>query len=340
MTQRYIHSSVTRISSLQSEKFTVEPVTKDEWQTGDYIVGEVLNTSGHLKNIELPNGRIMETYQGDLVVGALGQRAATLEAVGDWRSIGNDLRFEALTPAGLFGKATSLSMYLTPLLPLVYKGHVKLHDKKLNMRDCVSQTKRKDFTLPVILIIGTSMSAGKTTTGKIIVHQLKEQGYKVCAVKLTGAARYRDVLSLGDAGADHIYDFVDAGLPSTVCEKDEFIHSMHVLLNKISRHEVDVVVAEAGASPLEPYNGSVVYEQLRSNICYTVLCASDPYAVVGVADAFDLKPDLVTGGATNTSAGVELVEKLTGYKALNLFEKSSVTKLTESLTDCLVKNSN
>ena len=40
-------------------------------------------------------------------VGAFGKRAATLEATGDWAAIGDDGSMEALTGAGLFGKALS-----------------------------------------------------------------------------------------------------------------------------------------------------------------------------------------------------------------------------------------
>ena len=46
------------------------------------------------------------------------------------------------------------------------------------------------------------------------------------------------------------------------------------------------MVVEAGASPLEPYNGSVVVDYLKDQTCFTVLCASDPYAALGVQAAF------------------------------------------------------
>ena len=52
----------------------------------------------------------------------------------------------------------------------------------------------------------------------------------------------------------------------------------------------------------------------------TVLSASDPYAVTGVTSAFGNRPDLVTGLATSTPAGIELVEKLSGIKALNVLD--------------------
>ena len=58
-----------------------------------------------------------------------------------------------------------------------------------------------------------------------------------------------------------------------------------------------------------------------------ILCASDPYAVVGVQAAFDFLPDLVTGPAANTDAGIELVKKLTGVRALDIMDTESHEEL-------------
>jgi hypothetical protein len=44
------------------------------------------------------------------------------------------------------------------------------------------------------------------------------------------------------------------------------------------RHNTDVLVAEVGASPLEPYNGATAIREIGANVCFTVLSASDPYA--------------------------------------------------------------
>ena len=89
--------------------------------------------------------------------------------------------------------------------------------------------------------------------------------------------------------------------------------------------------AEAGASPLEPYNGDAAVRMLGANVCCTVLCASDPYAVVGVREAFKIKPDIVTGPTANTQAGIDLVRKLTGLEALNLLDLDSIPRLVEIL---------
>jgi hypothetical protein len=95
--------------------------------------------------------------------------------------------------------------------------------------------------------------------------------------------------------------------------------------------EADVVVAEVGASPLEPYNGAAAIEEVGPNVRCTVLSASDPYAVTGVFTAFDNRPDLVTGLATSTRAGIELVEKLCSIEAMNVLDRSSLPRLRSIL---------
>lgn len=332
MHPHYFFTSITRISNLRESPFTVEKLPRNQWQTGDYVVGEAITCPGCLHRIEQPNGRMLEVVDGELVVGAFGERAATLEAVGSWQAISGDMRFELMTAGGLFGKVTSKSFYLPPLMALDYRGHVLQDGKKINMAQFVSKRPVIPFNLPVILIIGTSMSAGKTTAARIIVRQLKQAGYRTIGAKLTGAARYRDILSIADAGADYIFDFVDVGLPSSICEPDHYRRQLRILMSEMARLEADILVAEAGASPLEPYNGSVAMEEMAPQVCCTVLCASDPYAVLGVATAFKCKPDIVAGAATNTSAAIDLLSQLTGGEGLNLLDKKSLPRLNEILS--------
>lgn len=156
-------------------------------------------------------------------------------------------------------------------------------------------------------------------------------GLKVIGAKLTGASRYRDILAMKDAGADQIFDFVDVGLPSSICPGEEFRQCLLILLTLIAAHNPDVVVVEAGASPFEPYNGSIVLEEIKEHICLTVLCACDPYAVVGVIKGFGITPDLISGVATNTSAGLALITKLTGLPALSLINDDNQYQLKELL---------
>ena len=192
------------------------------------------------------------------------------------------------------------------------------------------------FGIPVVLLVGTSMSSGKTTTGRLVVHELERMGLNVIGAKLTGAGRYRDILSFRDAGATAVFDFVDAGLPSTVVPEAEFRRVIRPLLHHINGLNPDIAVIEAGASPLEPYNGTAAMEEVgENNVRCKILCASDPYAVVGVEKAFGLRPDLVTGPATSTSSAVDLVKKLTGVDALNIMDPECLPALRNVLKETL-----
>lgn len=314
MTAPFTLTSLTRIADLGQKPFEITPLNRSQWETGDYAVCEVVATS-HSTHIELTTGRMSEVDVSDRIVGAFGVRAATLEAVGSWQDVGDSLRLHAMTAAGLLGMVTSQSTFIPKPIELLYLGHVTRGGSKVGMRDFLVTPRSTSLTCPVLLLIGTSMSSGKTTSAKVIIRRLKRMGLRVVGAKLTGAGRYRDILSMSDAGADAIFDFVDAGLPSSVCDEATFNDAMSNLLGRISDEHPDVLVAEAGASPLEPYNGETAMLRIRSQVRCTVLCASDPYAVVGVTQGFGFQPDLVAGVATSTSAGVEVIRRLAGRPA-------------------------
>ncbi len=332
---RYFFTSVTRISPLPDLPFTAEPLPRELWETGDYVVGEVNARPSTLVRVEMRSGRTIEVMEGHQIVGAFARRHATLEAVGDWRNISDDFQMENLGGGGVFGKLTSLSPFLPPLISLTYRGHVLVHGEKVRMRDYVPNLPLRPYALPTIMVIGTSMSAGKTTVARIIIRQLKDMGLKVVGAKLTGSGRYRDILSMRDAGADYIFDFVDVGLPTTVCDSSEYQQALQKLLSLLSVINVDVAVIEVGASPLEPYNGQTAVNEISDNVRWTVLCASDPYSVVGLISAYGRTPDLIAGVTTNTEAGIELVEELCGIKALNLLARESLWELRGLLRTAL-----
>ena len=332
---RCTFSSLTRITDLGTRPFEVEARPHSAWDTGDYVVGVVTDTSGY-RQIELPSGRDMEVAQGDAVVGALGTRQATLEMTGSWREVGDDGVMHALTRAGLFGHVETRSTLVQRPLELRYRGHVQRDGEAVTMQGAVPTVDEDPFTTPTILFAGTSMSAGKTTAARIVTRRLKRMGLDVLGAKVSGAGRYRDVLSIQDAGADWGFDFVDVGLPSTVIPEDEYRVAIRQLLARMAQPPADVAVVEIGASPLEPYNGAVAVEEMQDALAMTVLCASDPYAVLGLETAFDmLAPDLVTGIATNTAGGIGLLEQLTDLPAFNIRDNATHDRLDAMLRDRL-----
>ena len=333
---RIVPTTVTRIADLDSRATSVVPISRGRWATGDYVVARVRSFSRTLRQVELPSGRMADLGRGELVMGALGRRAATLEAVGDWRAVTDDGRMQLLTSAGLLGLATSVSPFLPPLVSLDYVGHLHLDGEPTRMQEWVVPAPAGTvFDLPVVLVIGTSMSAGKTESAKVLVAALRDLGHVVVGAKLTGAARYRDPLAMWDAGATAVFDFVDAGLPSTAVPTDQYRAAITTVLGRMATCGADVAVVEAGASPLEEYNGAALADLIGDRICFTLLCASDPYAVAGLISAFGARPDLVAGGAANTTTGIALVDQLSGLEALNLQDPSTHVLLNRRLAERL-----
>lgn len=333
MKQPYIYGSITRISDLEKNPFDVEPKERSEWATGDYILTEIINAGGNDLQIELPSGRMRGVIGGDLLVGALGERFATLEVTGSWKEVDGTLNMNVLTAAGLLGKLTSKSVFIPQLMQIRYLGHVVRNGKKVCMHDFIKQTPIVKYSTPTVLFMGTSMSAGKTTSARIVTHLFNIAGYKVVAAKLSGAGRYKDVLALKDGGADTIFDFVDVGLPSTIVSPELYKERLPLLLSMIQNVKADIAVIEIGASPLEPYNGDVAYKAIKDQLACTILSASDPYAVYGLMKAFELKPDIVSGITSNTEAGRQLVRTLCDVEALNLIDPKTTRFLKHILEE-------
>lgn len=322
MTQTFL-ASLTRIADFDRNPYDFRPLDRSLWDSGDYVITEVTGERSDLYVVESCKGEMLPVKAGDQVIGALGHRAATLEGVGSFLDVRRG-EMHALTGAGLLGRFTSYSILLPGPLALNYRGHVVRDGAKTTMKQFAMDLDVGEFTVPTILIIGTSMSAGKTVTGRRVCEILSRAGLDIVGAKLTGAGRYRDVVSFKRAGAANIYDFVDVGLPSTVVPEDEFRAAIRPLLSHIGSLQPDYMVAETGASPLEPYNVGPAMEELGDNIACILLAASDPYAVVGVEKAFGVKPDLVTGPAANTSAAVDLVRKLADLPAINAIDRDTI----------------
>lgn len=332
---QFTFTSLARNSGLMDGGFETRSIPFSQWAAGDFIAVELMKPGSEKARIELYNGRMMDPLKGERLIGALGIRHATLEITGTWEEIKQHERFHLMTAAGLIGKATSASTFSPIPIQVEYLGHVIRQGAKCTMKNSITPVPARPFKMPVVLMVGTSMSAGKTTTARIVTRELKSMGLKVIGAKMTGAGRYRDILAIKDAGAAAVFDFVDAGLPSTVCSREEYLPALEHMLSLMENAGGDVAVVEIGASPLEPYNGDVAINYIQDNIRCTMLCASDPYAVYGVMKSFGMQPDLVSGPATNTIAAVELVEKLCGLRAVNLLNPGARPALRKLLKDRL-----
>jgi len=97
----------------------------------------------------------------------------------------------------------------------------------------------------VILVIGASMNAGKTTTAGMLARALAQAGRRVSAAKLTGTAAGKDGRFIASCGADPVLDFTDAGYPSTyMLGLDELLLVHRTLLAHLRATQPDYIIVE------------------------------------------------------------------------------------------------
>lgn len=296
-------TSMARHANFTADAVSLETVSQTRWADGQFVVCEVTGTANKLYRVELASGRRPSVMPGDRVLGVLGRRAAALEFCGDWRATEADGAMHCLTAAGLFGKLTSKSELIPRPMSVRYLGHAMTEAGHIaTLSEFVPSHPPAPLTLPVVQVVGTSMSAGKTTTARLIVRALVEAGFNVAGAKMIGAGGHKDALNYQDAGAMFVCDFVDMGLPSTAVERSAVQDALTAMLGAVQRSGADVLVAELGAAPHDPYHGDVALELLDDQTVAQVLVAGDAYGALGFVSANGARPDIVTGLAAITEA--------------------------------------
>lgn len=225
-------------------------------QAGDLVLCEVTRLRQHCR-IEQPNGRRSRMFIKDKIIVCYGNRYAPDQ-------------FEALVPDNLDachlvagGGIASLMRYKSPkvkpateIQPLGLIGNKQGHVLNLNNFNTLNNTKNHSNEskkhVPVILVSGSSMNAGKTTTVACIIKGLVADGYNVGAAKITGTGSGGDLWHFIDAGVDQAIDFTDAGFATTYLLPNKLlINVFHNMVAALSNEQTDVIVIEVADGILQ-----------------------------------------------------------------------------------------
>lgn len=319
-------ASVTRGLALEPDLVVVADVRAVE---GAVVAVRVLNDKAHYNTLEDVHGRLRLVQKGDVVVGALGQRRALHGYEGrvpERVSPGTTLAL--LNLGGVVGECLSWHPAVGPPFAVEVLGQV-LHFPHFGRREgtpasvgagALAAADPPATLPPVVLVVGTSMDAGKTHCAAAVVHRLAREGRRVVGLKLTGVSLLRDVLLMRDAGARVVYDFTDAGFPSTTPET--VVAAARLLLAHAARAEVDAIVAESGDGILGPYGVRelLALDELRRATRALVLCAHDPpgaaFAHALLRD-FGYSPTVVAGPLTDNGVGAGFVREALGCVPAN-----------------------
>ncbi|MDP9469679.1 MAG: DUF1611 domain-containing protein [Chloroflexota bacterium] len=214
-------------------------------RSGDLVLARVIELGQH-DRIERHHGRQATLFPGEEVVVCYGHRYAPDQ-------------FEAEVPAdlghcnlvasgGIASRALSWhEAILKP--PSVLEPIGLLGDRdgqRVNLADWALKPVPGTVRRPLVLaVVGTSMNSGKTTTAAYLIRGFVSSGLAVGAAKITGTGAGKDPWMMTDAGANPVFDFTDAGFPSTYLADPDAVRGIATTLTgHIAAIGVDAIVLE------------------------------------------------------------------------------------------------
>ncbi|WP_156051752.1 DUF1611 domain-containing protein [Allokutzneria albata] len=135
-----------------------------------------------------------------------------------------------------------------------------------------------------LAVVGSSMNSGKTTTAAGLVKGWTGAGLVVGAAKVTGSGSGKDRWAYLDAGASHVLDFLDFGMPSTFgYPAERLATTMVAMRDGLVREGAEAIVLEIADGVLQPDTWTLVSELPR--VCEgVVLAVGDALAARAGAD--------------------------------------------------------
>lgn len=280
---------------------------------GDLCLAVVERIGNH-RRLELPSGRRARLHVGDEIIVSYGARYAADQFHAGVPDAAGPCSLAAAggLAADVLERHTSTRVptRIRSLGTLCQKSgaSVRLADFALDRRAATSAKGPL-----VVLVTGTGMNAGKTTTVAALVRGFGAAGLRTAALKVTGTGAGGDIWQYLDAGADTVADFTDAGHASTYgLDVEELLTIWDTLVQHASSN-IDVVIVEIADGLLQQETAALLASgSLIDRVDQTVLAAADPLsvrsAVAVLADA-GLPPSLVSGRFTASPLAIQEVTR-------------------------------
>ena len=326
----HIPSSIRHVLPLESKNFGI-----GTGNIGDVVLVKTLSVN--------PRYDILETIDGEVklkpnktILGVLGNRQGTRGITGKIPSNGIKTGEKAniLNMGGVIGKATSAIQEIGTPTKVEVIGILKDSQKNVNIGDYapIKLNSSLSSSIPLFFVVGSDMNTGKTQAAICAIKGAKKLGFKVGAAKLTGVSRRDDIIEMKKSGADVVYDFTDAGLPSTVGETEIVLSSAKSIINSLNTHKIDLIIAELGGGLLDHYNVKTILADpsIAKATTGIVITANDIVAAWGstkILEEFGYKILAVMGPVTDNLAGKNLVKTHIGAHALNFIFQEDMNQL-------------
>lgn len=292
-------------------------------QAGSVLVVKALEEKNVYNQIEMVSGRMEKISKDDILVVALGNRKALKGFVGrvpEKVRVGDKL--DMLNLGGVVGICESALEELGKPIKVEVLGSVVIGGKPATTYMNAIQPKNKlSNSAPLVIVSGTSMGTGKTTVACELIHKMSRRNYRIAAAKLTGVSLLRDTLNMEDHGAEKSLSFVHAGLTSTI-NNNGIMSMAKGIIDELNKIKPDLLVVELGDGIMGEYGVRKILndKNIMKFAKVHIVCALDPVGAWGAVQQFKkfgLKIDLLSGPASGTSVGVDIIKRETGVDAIN-----------------------
>lgn len=309
-------------------------------QSGDVVAVKITEVNDTYRELDLEGGELVDIEEGDIVVGAFGNRAGVKGYIGSVpEEIEENDEISFLGSGGVFGKYTSSAKELERPCKAEFLGYIRDGDDIRNIKDHgIPKADEIKGDPRLVAVIASRMDAGKTTLATKLIEGLSKD-YNVGSLKLTGSARERDRLSMYDAGSKVSLDFVDAGIPTTVEDPDIVISSAKGLINYAwEENDLDFIVIEFGAGLISNYRVREVMKDLDIkksvfSVCGATLDVMGAYGLKDVLEDMDYSLSFISGPITDTTVGKKTIEDNVGVPAYNAFKEDQMEKAVENVKE-------
>ena len=291
---------------------------------GDMVVAEVLSV-GKNKTLEVRNGVTMYLFEGDRIVGAFGHRYATDQYEG-YVPEGPVEKCDLLSVGGVCGEVVSRHTAMGEPTKLRVLGMVgDQYGSPINGRGfgLPPQGNGAGGGAEVILVIGSSMNAGKTTTVGTLTRALSRAGFSVAAGKVTGTAAGKDGRFFASCGARPALDFTTVGYPSTyMVGLDELLTIYRDLLAHLRAADPDYIILEVADGIFQRETRMLLESaEFRAGADHVFFAAGDSLSAesgVRFVQDYGLPLRATAGAVTQSALATRETEEATGLPCLSV----------------------
>ena len=290
-------------------------------KAGDLVFARVEQLGQH-QHLESAAGRRAKLWVGDEIVVAYGSRYAPdqFEAY-----VPDDLEAcHLVAGGGIAARVVNRHSAIRPATRIMPLGLLADgNGERLNLIDWRLPPVAPRRTKPLaIAVLGSSMNAGKTTTCAALVRGLAEAGLRVGAAKITGTGSGGDRWSVIDAGACPVFDFTDAGHPSTfgLCG-GALADIMHTLTAHLAEGGAEACVLEIADGLLQQETAALATSAtFRRTVDGVVFAANGSMSAVAGVDwlrRHGLPVLALSGVVTASPLGIREAAEATGLPVLS-----------------------